>query len=228
MSAAEVQKQAVGEAAAELVESGMRVGLGSGSTAAFFVRALASRRLDIRCVATSEATAHLAASLGLRLFDLDEVERLDLTVDGADEVGPELALIKGGGGALLREKLVWEASARCVVIADHGKMSDVLGRYPLPVEIIGFGARHTQFRLKAALAELELSATPELRTRGGAPVRTDTGNVIVDIPCRTIANPERLAAKIKGITGVVEHGLFLGLAKLALVGADRGVTRLTA
>lgn len=228
MSAAEIQKQAVGEAAAELVESGMRVGLGSGSTAAFFVRALASRRLDIHCVATSEATAHLAASLGLRLSDLDEVESLDLTVDGADEVGPELALIKGGGGALLREKLVWKASARCVVIADQGKVSKVLGGYPLPVEIIVFGARQTQFRLRAALAEFGLAATPALRMLGGAPVRTDNGNVIVDIPCGAIAEPQRLAAMIKGITGVVEHGLFLGLAKLALVGSDRGVTRLTA
>jgi ribose 5-phosphate isomerase A len=228
VTTAEIQKQAAGEAAAELVENGMRVGLGTGSTAAFFVRALASRRLDIRCVATSEATAELAGSLGLRLSDLDEVESLDLTVDGADEVGPELALIKGGGGALLREKLVWEASARCVAIADHGKVSDILGGYPLPVEIIAFGARHTQFRLTAVLAEFGLAATPALRMRGGAPVRTDTGNVIVDIPCGTIADPERLAAMIKGITGVVEHGLFLGLAKLALVGTDRGVTRLTA
>ena len=222
-----MQKRAAGEAAADLVESGMQVGLGSGSTAAFFVRALAERRLDIVCVATSEGTAELARSLGLRLSDLDDIETLDLTIDGADEIGPGLALIKGGGGALLREKLVWEASRRCVVIADEAKVSADFGRFPLPVEVVAFGWRQTAARLEAALASLGLAARPVLRLRGETPARTDSGNLILDLACGVIPDPPRLARTIKAITGVVEHGLFLGLAEMALIGTETEVIRLT-
>lgn len=227
MNTTDAQKRAAGEAAAALVESGMRVGLGTGSTAAMFVRALAERRLDNVCVATSEATAELARSLGLALSALDEIEALDLTIDGADEIGPGLALIKGGGGALLREKLVWEASARCVVIADEAKVSTVFGRHPLPVEVIPFGMRQTSARLETALSRLGLTIGPVLRLKGEAPARTDNGNLILDIPCGAIDDPPRLAATIKAVTGVVEHGLFLDLAQMALIGTNREVIRLT-
>src|SRR5262249_28674264 len=137
---ADEQKRIAGEAAAALVENGMAVGLGTGSTAAFFVKALGARGLTgLKCVATSNATADLARSVGLKVVDLDKVEAIDLTVDGADEIGPDLALIKGGGAALLREKLVWEASLRCVVIADAAKAVKTLGKFPLPIEVAAFG-----------------------------------------------------------------------------------------
>jgi ribose 5-phosphate isomerase A len=226
MSSAEAQKRAAGEAAVAVVEPGMIIGLGTGSTASWFVRALAARGWAARCVATSRATADLARSLGLELAALDEVESIDLTVDGADEIGPGLSLIKGGGGALLREKLVWQASRRCVVIADLSKTVETLGRFPLPIEVVEFGARLTARRVRSVLEGQGINAVPVLRLQSGAPVRTDSGNLIYDAPCGTIANPAALADALKQVTGVVEHGLFLGLAERALVGTDRGVTTL--
>jgi ribose 5-phosphate isomerase A len=223
---AEDQKRAAGEAAAALVESGMIVGLGTGSTAAWFVRALAARKLDIRGAPTSQATADLAASLGIAIVDLDEVGQIDLTVDGADEIGPGLALIKGGGAALLREKLVWEASARCVVIADAAKRVATLGAFPLPIEVVPFGHRTTALRISDALSECDLGVAPRLRQKDGAPVRTDNGNLIYDAACGRIPEPAALAQALKSVTGVVDHGLFLDLADLALVGEDAGVVRI--
>lgn len=223
MSDAEAQKQAAGEAAADLVEPGMTVGLGTGSTAAWFVRALAERVMRVDCVATSEATAALAARLGLRILDFDRAGAIDLTVDGADEIGPELSLIKGGGGALLREKLVWMASRRCVVIADAGKRVANLGAFPLPVEVIPFGHRRTAERIRSALRELGIIVAPALRIAGDAPSRTDSGNLIYDVPCRMIDQPVEAAAALKAVTGVIDHGLFLGLAERALVGVAGGV-----
>ena len=226
---ADDQKRSVGEAAAALVEDGMTVGLGTGSTAAYMVRALGRRagaeRLRLRCVATSDATVKLGLGCGLDLFDLDVVGTLDLTLDGADEIGPRLALIKGGGAALLREKLVWEASRRCVAIADAGKLVPQLGRFPLPVEVVAFGHPTTAVRLGAALRAAGIAAEPRLRTVQDAPVRTDGGNVIYDIACGVIADPAVLAVTLKQVTGVVEHGLFLGLAESALVGESFGVRR---
>ena len=224
----DAQKQATGEAAAALVEAGMTVGLGTGSTAAFFVRALAARRLDVVGVATSEATAALARSLGMWLAELDEVEAIDLTVDGADEIGPGLALIKGGGAALLREKLVWTASRRCVVIADASKQVTQLGAFPLPIEVVEFGHLQTAARLAAALEGQGIAVKPRLRVKGlslkgDLPVRTDSGNLIYDAPCGAIGDPAALAAALKAVTGVVDHGLFLGLAERALIGTDGGV-----
>ena len=160
---ADDQKRAAGEAAAALVQAGMVVGLGTGSTAAWFVKALGARKLDIRGVPTSRATADLAASLGIALVDLDDVKGIDLTVDGADEIGPGLALIKGGGAALLREKLVWEASRRCVVIADAAKRVAMLGAFPLPIEVVPFGHRSTALRISDALAECDIGVGPRLR-----------------------------------------------------------------
>jgi ribose 5-phosphate isomerase A len=223
---AEAQKQAAGEAAAARVEPGMTVGLGTGSTAEWFVRALARRRLPLRAVGTSEATASLAAGLGFQLVDLDAAGLIDLTVDGADEIGPGLALIKGGGAALLREKLVWEASARRVVIADASKRPGHFGRFPLPIEVVAFGHATTAGRIDATLGRLGFAARARLRLRDGAPVRTDSGNLIYDAPCGEIPDPFALAASLKALTGVVEHGLFLGLAECALIGTDDGVVTL--
>ncbi|HEY0435036.1 MAG TPA: ribose-5-phosphate isomerase RpiA [Phenylobacterium sp.] len=223
---ADDQKRAAGEAAAALVEAGMVVGLGTGSTAVWFVKALGARKLDIRCVATSTATAGLATDLGMTVAELGETKGIDLTVDGADEIGPGLALIKGGGGALLREKLVWEASNRCVVIADAAKSVPVLGRYPLPIEVVAFGHKTTALRICDVLAEFEIGMMPRLRMKDGAPVRTDGGNLIYDAACGRIEEPALLAAALKSVTGVVEHGLFLDLADQALIGGPDGVTTL--
>jgi len=227
MSRTDDQKREVGEAAANLVRTGMVVGLGTGSTAAWFVRSLAARGLNIRGVATSQSTAMLASSLGLSVISLDEVSRIDLTIDGADEIGPGLALIKGGGAALLREKLVWEASSRCVAIADAGKRVQRLGAFPLPIEVIPFGHLSTARRISDALSACGLQITPKLRLQDGAPVRTDQGNYIYDAPCGAIDEPTKLAGALKAVTGVVDHGLFLNLADEALIAGPSGVERLT-
>ena len=224
MSDIEAQKQRSGEAAAALVEDGMTVGLGTGSTAAWFVKALGARGLSgLKCVATSTATADLAKSVGLKVFDLDKVESIDITVDGADEIGPGLSLIKGGGGALLREKLVWEASKRCVVIADAAKNVKTLGKYPLPIEVVAFGHKTTALKICDALAECDIGIAPMLRRKDGQPVITDSGNLIYDAACGRIEEPAALAAALKSVTGVVDHGLFLDLADRALIGGPNGV-----
>jgi ribose 5-phosphate isomerase A len=221
------QKRAAGEAAAELVEAGMIVGLGTGSTAAWFVKALAARTKDIRGVPTSEATATLARDLGLTVVELDSVQEIDLTVDGADEIGPGLSLIKGGGAALLREKLVWEASRRCVCIADAAKPVKLLGQFALPIEVVRFGHTHTARRIADIAVEFDMPPARLRMTEGrGGPVLTDGGNVIYDMKCGRIEDPAALAAALKGLTGVVDHGLFLDLADLALIGTDDGVVKL--
>jgi ribose 5-phosphate isomerase A len=226
---ADSQKQAAGEAAARLVEDGMTVGLGTGSTAACFVKALGARvqrGLKLRGVPTSEATAALARELGIPLIDLDTTGALDLVVDGADEVGPGLTLIKGGGAALLREKLVWEAARRCVVIADEAKLVKRLGRFPLPIEVVAFGAVGTANRIADVLVEHEIGMGPARRLRDGKPVITDGGNLIYDAACGAIETPAALAADLKSLTGVVDHGLFLDLADEAIIGTESGVQHL--
>ena len=225
---ADNEKRVAGEAAAALVEDGMTVGLGTGSTAAWFVKALGARirgeGLSLTGVATSRATEALAAECGVPVIDLDAATNgIDLTVDGADEVGPGLALIKGGGGALLREKLVWSASRRCVVIADAGKVVDRLGAFGLPVEVAAFGHASTARRVAGLLWELGYSGVPVLRKSAGATYATDNGGVIYDLPVGAIAEPQALAEGLKAIVGVVEHGLFLNLAEHALVGGADGV-----
>ena len=209
-----------------LVENGMVVGLGTGSTAAWFVKALAARGLKITCVATSVATADLATGLGMTVAELGETREIDLTVDGADEIGPGLSLIKGAGAALLREKLVWEASRRCVVIADAAKPVRTLGKFPLPIEVVAFGHKITALRICDALGECDIGAAPRLRMNDGAPVRTDGGNLIYDAACGRIEEPAALAFALKSVTGVVDHGLFLDLADQALIGGPDGVSRL--
>lgn len=221
------QKRLAGEAAAERVEAGMVVGLGTGSTAAWFVKALAARNLSgLRCVPTSEATADLARELGLTLSTLEDTPRIDLTVDGADEIGPGLALIKGGGAALLREKLVWEASARCIVIADSAKVVPALGAFPLPIEVVAFGHKTTANRLSDVLTDHDIMMPARVRSAERGLVRTDGGNLIYDAKCGVIHDPARLADDLKLVTGVVEHGLFLDLADEAIIGRDDGVETL--
>ena len=223
----DAQKQRAGEAAALRVEAGMVVGLGTGSTAAWFVKALAARKLSgLRCVPTSERTADLARELGLTLSTLEDTPRIDLTVDGADEIGPGLALIKGGGAALLREKLVWEASDRCICIADAAKVVPVLGAFPLPIEVVAFGHKTTGNRIADVLIDHDIQMAARLRQADRGVVRTDGGNVIYDAKCVAIHDPARLADDLKLITGVVEHGLFLDLADHAIIGTDAGVETL--
>ena len=224
---ADEQKRRAGEAAAERVESGMVVGLGTGSTAAWFVKALATRNLTgLRCVPTSEATAELARDLGLPLSTLEDTPRIDLTIDGADEIGPGLALIKGGGAALLREKLVWEASIRCIVIADAAKVVATLGAFALPIEVVAFGHKTTANRIADVLADHDIAMPARVRSAERGLVRTDGGNLIYDARCGVIHDPVRLADDLKLITGVVEHGLFLDLADEAIIGRERGVESL--
>jgi ribose 5-phosphate isomerase A len=160
----------------------------------------------------------------MKLAELGETRTIDLTVDGADEIGPGLSLIKGAGAALLREKLVWEASKRCVVIADAAKQVTILGgKYPLPIEVEAFGHKTTANRICDVLAEFDITMPPRLRVTDGAPVRTDGGNLIYDAACGRIEEPAALGAALKSLTGVVEHGLFLDLADRALIGTDGGV-----
>jgi len=223
---AEDEKRLAGEAAAGRVENGMTVGLGTGSTAAWFVKALAARLgpgFAVKGVPTSEATASLARERGSPLLTLDEARRIDLTVDGADEIGPGLSLIKGGGAALLREKLVWEASNRCLVIADAAKRVEVLGKFPLPIEVVAFGHKQTANRITDVLIEHDIGMAPRLRLKDGQPVVTDGGNLIYDAACGRIDNPAALAEGLKSLTGVVEHGLFLDLADEGILGVGAAV-----
>ncbi|MEX1157747.1 MAG: ribose-5-phosphate isomerase RpiA [Thermomicrobiales bacterium] len=219
------QKRRAAERAAELVEDGMSVGLGSGTTAELFVRALAPRvaaGLRLRCVATSGRTELLANQLGIPLVDLSA--QLDLAVDGADAIERgTLAAIKGRGGALTREKIVAQASGRFVLVGDGSKLverlSDVSPSMPVPVEALQFGWRMTRLRL-AALGD------PILRERGGAPFVTDNGNVVIDLYSSPLDRAADLAVSISGIPGVVDHGLFLDIASLALIAEPGGILEL--
>jgi ribose 5-phosphate isomerase A len=220
-------KKEAARAALDLVEDGMRLGLGTGSTAARFVAALGERvakGLRVLCVPSSEATRTQAEKLGIPLTTLDETPELDLTVDGADEIDDQLRLIKGGGGALLCEKIVATASDQMVVIADESKVVKTLGTFPLPVEVVRFGLLATM-RLVEAIA-VEAGCHGEIRLRpgiGDAPFVTDQGNLILDCAFGAIIEPEVLAFALKRVPGVVEHGLFLGLADLAIVAGGGGV-----
>jgi len=220
---AEDHKKAVGAAAMAYVKAGMKVGLGTGTTAVWFVRAVAASGLKLTLASTSQQTTTLAESLGLIVRDINDIGTLDLVVDGADEVGPGLSLIKGGGGALLREKLTWEQARTCVVIADAAKSVPVLGKFPLPIEIEPFAYKGTVNRICDVLAEFDINKVPTLRKRDGGNWISDGGNLILDVACGTIDDPAGLGAALKSVTGVVEHGLFLDLAEVALIGADDGV-----
>jgi ribose 5-phosphate isomerase A len=225
-STEELKRAAAGAALGE-VRPGMLLGLGTGSTARHFVDLLGGRvagGLDCLCVPTSEQTAAQAESLGIRITDLDAHPHLDLTVDGADEIGPGLALIKGAGGALVREKIVAAASDRMVVIADAGKRVDVLGHCPLPIEVNRFGLGATRRALEAVMAEFGAEAGISLRSgNAGEPFVTDGGHLILDAFFGRISAPEALARALLDIPGVVQHGLFLGLCRRAYVAGPGGV-----
>lgn len=219
-------KQQAAERAAEDVTSGMRLGIGTGSTAEFFVQALAARvndGLDVIGVPTSERTRELATRLGIRLTTLENQPELDLTIDGADEFDAGLALIKGGGGALLREKIVAAASGRMTVIADSSKEVTTLGRFPLPIEVVPFGLKATSNAVLQVLGDLGLPKKLELRGGGEQPFVTDGGHYILDAHLEAIPQAQSLANRLVAIPGVVEHGLFIGLATKAYVAGTDGV-----
>lgn len=218
-------KRAAALAALELVQPGMRLGLGTGSTAKLFVDGLGVKvaaGLEVLCVATSEATQAQALGLGIPMSTLDETPELDLTIDGADELDSALRLIKGGGAAHLREKIVAAASRRMIVIADTGKQVETLGRFPLPIEVVPFGLEATRRAVAAAIASAGAGGELVLRRRAdGAVLLTDGGHYILDAHLGRIELPEVLALALSQVPGVVEHGLFLGLATAAfLAGAD--------
>ena len=219
------QKHAAAARAVEFVRPGMRLGLGTGSTAIHLVDLLGERvrgGLEIVAVPTSEATHQQAVSCGIPLTTLDETPALDLTIDGADEISPDLTLIKGGGGALLREKIVAAASARMIVIADESKCVDVLGRFPLPVEIAPFGAGATRLAVQAVLRAQPGMLTLRKSEDGHAFV-TDGGHFIVDAALGRIEDPREVARALIAVPGVMEHGLFVGLASTAVIGGPDGV-----
>jgi len=218
-------KRLVAKRAVEFVEDGMAVGLGTGTTSRMFIEELGAKVKDdglkIRCVASSDASHKLAESLGMDVTSLEDLPALDVYIDGADEVAPGLALIKGGGGALLREKIVASAAKRFIVVADSTKIVEHLGKFPLPVEVI---------KMALPLVERQLAAlglAPRLRKHpDGSLYLTDENNYILDCHRGLIEDPAKTAAEVRAIVGVVEHGLFLHMASLALIAGDDGVSEL--
>jgi ribose 5-phosphate isomerase A len=216
-------KRMAGERAAELVENGMRIGLGSGSTVYWTIRRLGQRvrsGLRIEAIPSSRATEQWARAVNIPLTSFAQVKELDLTLDGADEIAPDLSLIKGGGGALLREKLVAAASRRLVIVADDSKPVSVLGKFPLAVEVVPFGWEVTRERIA------RLGADPVLRREGQDPFITDSRHYILDCAFGAIPDPGRLHAELKALVGVVETGLFVGMAEAAIVSDGRTVKML--
>ena len=226
----QLKRQAAARALEE-VRDGMQLGLGTGSTAKHFVELLGERvaaGLRVIGVPTSEATRADAERCGVKLTTLDEIDRLDLTIDGADEIDPELNLIKGGGGALLREKIVAAASDRMIVIADDSKWVTALGKFPLPIEVIPFGLGATRRAIEKAFAECGVSGQMTVRKakggdKDGHVFVTDGGHWIVDAQLGRITDPPGLAKALSAIPGVVEHGLFIGLASSAVLASGGGI-----
>ena len=215
------QKQQVGEKAASFVEDNMVVGLGTGSTAVYMVEALAKRvkaeNLTIECVATSNATFDLAQSLGLNIKPLAEVDEIDLTIDGADEVSPDFQGIKGGGAALLFEKIVAIRSKKNIWIVDESKLVEQLGAFPLPVEVVQFGSEYLFKRFEKA------GYRPSFRLDdAGEKLQTDSGNYVIDLALEKIEDPKALAQELKAMVGVVEHGLFIDIVDQVIVGSETG------
>ncbi|MEK1932323.1 MAG: ribose-5-phosphate isomerase RpiA [Pararhizobium sp.] len=218
-------------AALDYVEDGMRLGIGTGSTAEEFVRLLAEKVASgfrIEGVPTSERTARLCVELGVPLKSLEELPELDLTVDGADEVDAKLRLIKGGGGALLREKIVACASSRMIVIADETKVVDTLGAFKLPIEVNSFGLAATHIAVEKLAARHGLSGEIVVRASGDGPFMTDGGHLILDASFGRIPDADALACELNAIPGVVEHGLFIGIASLAIIAGPAGARVMTA
>lgn len=218
-------------AALDYVEDGMRLGIGTGSTAEEFVRLLAEKvaaGFRVEGVPTSERTARLCLELGVPLKSLEELPELDLTIDGADEVDPMLRLIKGGGGALLREKIVACASARMIVIADETKVVETLGAFKLPIEVNSFGLSATRIAIEKLAARYGLSGEIAVRASGDGPFMTDGGHLILDASFGRIPDADALARELNAIPGVVEHGLFIGIASLAIIAGPAGARVMTA
>ncbi len=216
----EEMKKRAGEYAAKYIKDGQVVGLGTGSTVKYTILELGrmvKEGIDIIGIPTSKATEQLAESVGIKLGSIDEYQEIDITVDGADEVDPNLNLIKGGGGALLREKIIAHASKYEVIVVDESKVKKVLGEFPLPIEIVRFGYRRTMNVLSS------LGCGPSLRMQDKAPFITDNGNYIVDCKFNRIENPKILEEKIDKIPGVVEIGLFIDMANEVVVGKKEGV-----
>ena len=220
-------KYAAAKRAVDYVEDGMRLGLGTGSTAAWMVRCLGDlvreEGLRVTGVPTSQRTADLAREAGITVVSLDEAKWLDLTIDGTDEFDSELALIKGGGGALLREKIVATASDQMIVIADAAKQVAALGAFPLPVEVIPFGWVTTKALIEEMVASMDvLGHASALRMNGDRPFLTDEGNHIIDLHLHRIGNPRQLSLALNQVPGVVENGLFIDICDIVIVGHADG------
>jgi ribose 5-phosphate isomerase A len=219
----DLEKEAAARASLRFIRDGQIVGLGTGSTAAYFIRLLADevkKGMRIRGIPTSVQSGNLASSLGIPITTLDEYQEIDVTVDGADEVDPQLRLIKGGGGAMLREKIVASATKRLVIVADASKRVPVLGKFPLPLEVIGFAQALVAKRVAA------LGADVHMRFKDGKPYVTDEGNHILDCRFGSIADADGLARELSDMPGVVEHGLFIGLASTVLLARDSSIVEL--
>ena len=208
-------KKRAAQAAVQYIKDGMVVGLGTGSTVAYFLDALAEHKLDIIGVTTSTKTAQRSAELGIKIVDIDDVKQIDVTVDGADEVDAYMNGIKGGGAALLMEKIVANNSQKNIWIVDESKVHDVLGSFPLPVEVVPYG----RGRLWQKFSERELNPVLRVDEKGQAIV-TDGGHNIIDLHVKSIPNPQMLAEYLENEVGVVEHGLFLGMTDVVIIGGD--------
>jgi ribose 5-phosphate isomerase A len=228
MDARQMKIAAAAEALTHVTD-GMRLGIGTGSTAEEFVRLLAEKVADglkVQGVPTSERTARLCLEMGVPLKSLDELPELDLTIDGADEVDAQLRLIKGGGGALLREKIVASASKSMIVIADETKVVDVLGKFPLPIEVNPFGFVSTRITIEKLASRMGLTGTISLRQVGNETFETDGGHFILDASFGRIPDADALAIQLNSIPGVVEHGLFISMATLAIIAGPDGARML--
>lgn len=230
---AEEQKKAAAEFALKVVSDGAKIGLGTGSTANYFTKAVAEKvkreKLKVDFVPTSAQTYALAQSLGLNLRNLEDVPFLDFTVDGCDEFDSSFRLIKGGGGALHREKLVASSSRFVIAICDESKKVETLGKFPLPVEVSKFGVNATAWKIERILTQLGWEK-PKMRLRAGAdgkPFITEMGNAIIDLDLQKIPNPETLDDALNGLPGVIETGLFIRICGIVMMGTDKGVVELT-
>jgi ribose 5-phosphate isomerase A len=222
---ADEMKKAAALAVLPKIQDGMVVGLGTGSTANYFIHALAEKvkaGLKVECVPTSEASAKLAHSLGLKIITLEEKPFIDITVDGTDEIDADFRLIKGGGGALLIEKIVASSSKFMVVIADASKQVKTLGKFALPVEVVAMGVKSTAWKLERAFKAFDMEPKLTLRTKDGKAFRTDMGNCIIDCACGEIKQPDRLEFMINNLPGVVNNGLFIGICGVAYIARADG------
>ncbi len=219
-------KKAAAEEAVSHIGPGMKVGLGTGSTANYFIEALAKSGKDVVCIPTSAASRSLAEKFGLKMSNLEENSFIDITVDGADEFDPQFRLIKGGGGAMHREKLVASSSRFMVVIADESKQVQTLGKFPLPVEVSRFGVKATAWKIERAFQHLGLKGKMTIRMKDGAPFHTESGNAILDCALGAIPEPEKLDGILNNTPGVIETGLFIGICGVVYVAGVHGVTEL--